>query len=621
MIQPLSPLAQAFAAYQLGDLRKAKQLGTEVSRREPNNLQALHLLSMVASVSGDRDGHVDLLRRILAIAPNHPPSLIALANVYRTEGNPGDGAKLAERAVVSAPNYASAYNTLGLCLQADGKHFEASERFRQAIRLNPNEATLFVNLGASLHHLGRWGDALASYQKAENLSPNIPEIYEGIAKIYGVQKRRSEAIKNFEKALSITPNSTTRMLQLADARAMVGETEESLRLVLRALEADPTSAEAHYLHGLRLQEQGKFEEARAAFERSLGLEADQGGAYFGLVTNQRVTERDRPVIDTMQSLINANELPADQLVLLHTALGKAHDDIGEYEKAIQHIDEANRLESSKAGGSRFDPREFGGYTQRIIAEFSAEFFRVRKDWSLDSNLPIFIVGLPRSGTTLTEGILSSHPDVEASGEQVFWTEADRNASVVLLGEEKELSLDLGRSYLETLRRFGPMARFVIDKRPDNFLFVGLIHVLFPSAKIVHCTRDIMDNAASLYITPYRTRPAFTQTREGIVAYIEQYRLLMNHWAKVLPAGAVFNVSYEEMVSNQAAVTRELLNFCGLPWNEGCLRPEENRRSVATPSNWQARQSVYRSSVQRWRHYEPFLGPINHLNTQKSGRHL
>lgn len=612
MTEPPSPLAQAFAAYQSGDLEKAKRLGMEVSRREPNNLQALHLLSLVASASGDREGHVDLLNRILALAPNHPPSLVALANVRLTEGNPGEAAKLALRAIARDPNYAGAYNTLGLCLQSEGKHSEAVERFQQALLLNPNAAALHVNVGASLYQLGRWHDALAAYRQAESLSPNIPEIYDGLGRVYGAQKKRIEAISNFEKALSITPSSATRMLQLADAQAMVGETEASLTLVLGALQAEPGLAEAHYLHGLRLQEQGRYDEATAAFEKSLELKPDQGGAYLGLTTNRRLSERDQPLIGRMQSLADAKELPADQLVLLHTALGKAYDDVAEHEKAIANIDEANRLERLRAGASLFDPQDFRRYVARLMSTFSSEFFEARRDWSLDSDLPIFIVGLPRSGTTLAEGILSSHPDVEAAGEQVFWTEADRNESIALLGDHRERSLELGRAYLKALRKFGPDARFVTDKRPDNFLFLGLLHVLFPSARIVHCTRDPIDNAASLYMTPYRTRPAFAQTREGIVTYVEQYRLLMGHWARVLASGSVFDVRYEELVSDQEAVTRELLSFCGLPWNERCLRPEESRRSVATPSNWQARQSVYGSSVDRWKPYKPFLGPITDL---------
>jgi len=616
MSQPPTPLAEAFAAFQVGDLRTAKHLGTEVAQREPNNVQALHLLSMVASATSNHGRHLELLRRILAIAPNHSPSLTALANIYRTAGNPREAAKYAERAIAAAPNYASAYNALGLCRQQLGSHSEAVECFSQAIRLDPNAGPLFVNLGASLYALGRWEESLDAYRKAETLSPNVPEIYEGIAAVYGVQKKRFEAIENFEKALSMTPNSSRRMLQLADAKAMVGETEESLTLVLDALKEDPSSAEAHYLHGLRLQELGKFEEAREAFEQSLNLKPDHGGAFLGLVTNRKVTGQDQPAIETMEALIQANEPPPDQLVLIRTALGKVYDDLGDYENAIRHIDEANRLETSK---SSFDAQEFGKYVDRIIDEFSPEFFTKRKDWSLDSDLPIFIVGLPRSGTTLTEQILSSHPNVEAAGEQVFWTEADRNAGIVLLAKDRRQSRELGHAYLNTLRKFGPAARFVTDKRPDNFLFVGLLHALFPGAKIIHCARDVMDNAVSLYMTPYRTRPAFARTREGIVAYIVQYRAIRDHWARVLPPHALLNVSYEDMVANQEAVTRELLNFSGLPWNDNCLRPEENRRSVATPSNWQARQSVYRSSVQRWKHYEPYLGAINGLIEQKSGR--
>jgi tetratricopeptide (TPR) repeat protein len=607
---PPSPLALAFEAFQAADLQTAKDLASEVLQREPRNLRALNLLSIIALSMGDYRAHVHYLLRILAVAPNHAPTMITLANMRRAEGKLTEATELARRAIEIAPNYPNAYNTLGLCQQLLENYEQAAECFSYAIRLNPEIGALYINLGVALQYLGKWEEALATYRKAEELTPEIPEIYEAIAHICSHQKRRREAIRNFEKALSITPESPTRLLQLADAKAMGGETEESFALVLRALEVDPNLAEAHYMQGLRLQEQGDFEEAKAAFIRSIDLQPQQGGAYLGLVTNARVTEEHLPYIEAIRSLIRADRLPVNPMILLHTALGKAFDDLGDYEQAIKEVDEANRLELAKGNGvSQFDIEKFSTYVDSIIKRFPAEYFAAHQGLALDSELPIFIVGLPRSGTTLTEQILSSHPEVSAAGEQLFWTEVDTEEKIVALADNQERSRELGEAYLEKMRRREPNARFVTDKRPDNFLFVGYLHALFPNARFILCERDIKDNAVSLYLTPYRTRPPFTQTREGIVAYIEQYRRLMDHWRKVLPSGTLLEISYEETVGDQEAITSRILAFCDLPWNDTCLRPEENRRTVATPSNWQTRQAVYNGSVERWKRYEPWIGAL------------
>jgi hypothetical protein len=175
---------------------------------------------------------------------------------------------------------------------------------------------------------------------------------------------------------------------------------------------------------------------------------------------------------------------------------------------------------------------------------------------------------------------------------------------------------IAESYLDVLRRFGPEARHVTDKRPENFRFMGFVHKLLPNARFIHCRRNLLDNGASLYMTPFRVRSPFAHTREDVVFYVEQYLRLMDHWRTVVPDGQVLDLEYEELVTNLEGTARRIVAFCGLEWSDACLHPERNRRTVTTPSNWQTRQAVYGSSVGRWKRYEPWLGPLRALSTDR-----
>ncbi len=610
MSQPNPALAEAYAAYRTGQLPRARQLGLELLSLQPNRVEVLHLLAMVAHGMGDMPLHVEYLHRLLAVAPNHAPSLNALANILRVRGRVEEAIDAAKHAIEAEPQYASAYNTLGLCYGQIGDYESAVDSFQNAIRLQPKVGPIHVNLAESLQQLGRLSEALGAYQQALELMPNSAEVFEGMGRVFSTLKKRPKAVECLERALELTPDSVKRILQVADAKAMYGQTAESLALVERALTIDPNSAPAHFFFGLRMQDVGEFEAAGTAFLKSIEIDPNQGEAYLGLATNARLTAGDSGLVGQIQRLIEANSVSDRDFVLLHTALGKAFDDLGAYEKAIGHIDEANRIETM--GRNPFDQKEFERFVDRIIGLFTPAFFEERTSWVLDSELPLLIIGLPRSGTTLTEQILSSHPEVAAAGEQQFWSDADANESIIALGSNKHKSQELAVEYERLLRGFGPEARFVTDKRPDNFLFVGLIHALFANARFIHCRRELVHNALSLYMTPYRTRPPFAHSREDIVFYVHQYQRLMRHWTALLPKDRILDVDYETLVTDRVATTKLMLDFCGLDWDEACLRPEHNKRSVATPSNWQSRQAVYATSIERWRRYEPWLGALKSL---------
>jgi len=230
-----------------------------------------------------------------------------------------------------------------------------------------------------------------------------------------------------------------------------------------------------------------------------------------------------------------------------------------------------------------------------------------------SETPVLIVGMMRSGTTLVEQILSSHPEIGAGGELTFWGDAAAKLDHLAADRTDDSSWQkLSSEYLALLGRFAPDAIRVTDKMPHNFLWLGLIHTVFPAARIVHCRRNPIDTCLSIYFTHFGVAKDFAYDRKNIVSFYEQYDRLMAHWREVLPKDRLIEVNYEELVADRESVARKLISFCGVDWNDACLRHEKNERAVTTASMWQARQPIYTSSVERWRRYEPWLGEFNRL---------
>jgi hypothetical protein len=297
--------------------------------------------------------------------------------------------------------------------------------------------------------------------------------------------------------------------------------------------------------------------------------------------------------------------------MLHFALGKAYDDLGEAEPAIRHFDHANALERRKVN---FDRVALSEAIDRTIETFTPELMARGAPSPIHDERPALILGMPRSGTTLVEQIVSSHSSVAAGGELNFWTDqAAKTASF-------DFASRLGADYLTLLGRIGPDSARVTDKNPFNFLHLGLIHLALPGARFIHCRRDPIDTCLSIYFTRFATPQAYAYDRSDLVFYYRHYERLMAHWRTLLPADRLLEIDYESLIADRESLTRRMIAFCGLPWDDKCLEPESNPRRVMTASVWQARQPVYPTSVERWRRYEPWLGELQQLRTVSDDRH-
>ena len=335
--------------------------------------------------------------------------------------------------------------------------------------------------------------------------------------------------------------------------------------------------------------------------------ADPCISYFGLSGCRKFTQADNSLIQEMQAAYDDSRILGASRATLGFALGKIFDDLADYGTAIRYFDQGNLLEDARHPYNRDN---FTAGIDRLIGAFPG---KEKMPVVSDSELPVLIVGMPRSGITLGEQILANHPDIAAGGELSFWY---RKSHMIAEGKARKPEPSAAAAAIaDYLLLLGDMARGAIratDKLPYNFLSLGLVCNLFPKARIVHCRRNPLDTALSIYFSRFSRSNEFAYSRNNIVHYYRQYQRLMAHWRKVLPPGQILDIDFEQLVTDPEAGSRRLVAFCGLGWDSACLDFYKSNRPVVTLSAWQARQPIYRTSIERWRHYEPWLGALADL---------
>jgi len=546
----------------------------------------------------------------LKLPPRPVASLLALATRNLREGRPAEAVAPLSEAARLQPNNHIIQHDLGLACLEIGRIPEAIAAFRQAIASKPRYADAHFRLGIALEKRGDQGQALRAYDRATELLPSFTEAWFRAGALVYTMGHRQEAIGCFRRAAATGPK--TSFGRLGAARALLTEDRdaEAERVLRQTLALDPANAMACDLLGNLLAEHGRFDEARDYLARAVDLAPLMAGSYYDLVRCRPVTADDGVLLARMEAALATPGLDAAQRLRVHLALGKAADDLGDYARAMQHFDAADAV---RRGAGSFDSAEFDRQIERLIDRSTLELAARMADWGSADATPVLILGMPRSGTTLVEQIISSHPEVAAGGELNFWNERGAVWHQAGAGETGAAFLGTASAdYLDILRSIGQQATRVTDKMPFNFLWAGLIHLAFPRATIIHCRRAAIDTVLSIHQTHFQPGLAFPTGGPELVAYYRSYRRLTDHWRRVLPADRFVEVDYEGLTGDPEPSIRRIIAACGLAWNDACLTPERNPRAVRTPSKWQTRQKIYRHSVERWRRYEPFLGSLADL---------
>ena len=496
--------------------------------------------------------------------------------------------RLAHGYVTRRPLDTAAHNELGLLYLHAGRTAEAIPPLRRAVQLAPKEARHHYNLGCALELLGYKGDAITRFRQTVRLAPRDPHALERLGNLLLVFDQRAEATELFRRAAAAAPDTLAGRLNHAKVLVEEARPAEAEAFLRQTIALHPAATEAHRFLATILREQGFFDEAILLLEQATEGDATQAAnAYSELAHSKRITADDQPMLDQMRALLRQPTLPEKYRIPVHFGLCKAFNDLGQYEEAMQEADAANRLARQ---GTAFDRAHFGASTGRLIATFTRDAFANRPLPGSQSETPIFILGMPRSGTTLVEQIVSSHPQVGAGGELTFW-----NHEAAAFGRQGEAGLNnaylaqVASKYEAVLHHIAPDARRVTDKAPGNFLWIGMIHLTFPRARFVHCRRHPVDTCLSNYFTNFAALLPFTHDKGDLAFYYRWYERLMAHWRAALPPGVLLDVDYEELVANPESITRGLIDFIGLKWDDACLRPEDNRNAVRTASMWQARQ--------------------------------
>lgn len=560
--------------------------------------------------------HAELESRARSLVERYPDSGFVwkiLGVTLQTQGK--DSLSALRKAAELLPDDAEAHYNLGNTLLMLGRPDEAVASYRRALQIRPDDAEAHYNLANTLLMLGRPDEAEAGYRRALQIKPGNVLAYYNLGNILHERGRLAEAEASYRRALQIKPDSADIHTNLGNILQDMDRLDEAEASFRQALQIKPDHAEAHSNLGKLLLDRGRLDEAEASFQRALQIRPDYLIVRLSLALARKAKADD----ENLAALIAAEQaarssatpLPAEEAVLLHFALGKSYDDIGAHEKAFPHFLEGNRL---KRAALKYEPNQAARHFASIMQNFDkAALDRLRG--GDPSHLPIFILGMPRSGTTLVEQIVSSCPGVHGAGElSDLKMVTQRNIEGIAFPDNLHL-LDQARlaawgaEYVAGLQLRASVASRVIDKMPANFLTVGLIHLMLPNAKIIHVNRNPADTCLSCFTQLFKDGQEFSYDLAELGRYYVDYARLMEHWRKVLPEGAFLDVQYEDIVADQEAQSRRIIEYCGLEWNDACIDFHRNKRPVKTASMAQVRQPMYKSSVERWRSYEKFLGPL------------
>jgi len=502
---------------------------------------------------------------------------------------------------------------LGEAYRRDRQFDKAMETFSKAIEIMPEFLMGHLGIANTLRDQGKHKEAISKFRLALAINSTFAPAYHYLGLTFADMDRQKEAIPLLRKALALRPGYLEAQLSLANVMEMDGQSDEALAIYRTLLKKMPNHIGIHNNVGNILKNKGEIDESIVHFEKAMELDPDNVSAYYNLSRARQDPESED--LDRLEKMVVDPRLNNEQHCSLHFTLGKIYDDLGDYEKAFNHFKTGNELDTRD---KPFDPRQFAFVVERLIATFNQEFFAGRKGFGSESTLPVFILGMPRSGTTLVEQTLASHPRIFGAGElnnigQIINSLPQRQGKLAGYPECATLidaisACQLGEEYVSYLRSVGGDAERVTDKMPGNFINLGFIATMLTRARIIHCQRHPLDTCLSNFFQHFAQVMPFSRNLTFLGNYYRGYHRIMQHWHKVLPL-KIFDVSYEDMVTDHEGMTRKILDFIGLEWDDACLEFQKTKRSVKTASNWQVRQPVYTSSVERWKNYDLFIGPL------------
>jgi tetratricopeptide (TPR) repeat protein len=492
-----------------------------------------------------------------------------------------------------------------------GKIDQAIAAYAKVLSTNPKHFNACHLLGVALHHAGRSKEAAAVIAQAIQLNGNVPDAHYNLAAVHLRLGRPDLALHSVERALALRADYPEAWLTRGVSQLKLGKLDQAEASFTKALAQRPGFAQAHNNLGSLKENKGEFGAAIANWQRAIDAKPDYAEAYRNLAQH-KVSALRPSDLKQMEALAGAGTLAPKDLAFINFALFEARHAAKQHDAAFAHLNRANELMHAQVP---FKVEAERSMVESVRAAFSKEVINEGARRGSQSDKPIFIIGMPRSGTSLVEQIIASHPQVTGAGELIYMAEVARpfmpKADSLPVWQWGDAGIDLEQladTYLAHLDRIAPEARHVTDKMPSNFYFAGLIGMILPRAKIMHVTRHPMATGFACYRRRFDVGHGFSYDLQSIGQFYGLYRSLMAHWHAVMP-GQILDVSYEALVSDPEPAVRTMLAHCELDWDDACLRFHENRRTVKTASAMQVRQPIYTSSVESWKQYAAHLQPL------------
>ena len=598
-----------------GNLQGALQVLLPLAKAQPGWAPPSYEVGVALGIAGRRKEAVEWLRRAVQLKADIGDAWRLIADHLLALGDPsGADAAYANYLIVSTrdPRLAAPATAL-----LNNRVMEAEELLRAHLTQNPTDVVAIRMQADVAVRLRRSAIAEQMLAYCLELAPDYTAARHDYALVLHRLNKHAESIAQVDQLLDAEPKNPSYLNLKAAALTRLGDHAQASDVYQAILAGYPDNANVWISLGHTLRTTGRRDDAIAAYRRAIGLAPGLGEAWWALANIKTLRFSDDDVTAMRKQVARADINDLDR-VQLRFALGKAHEDAAEYAESFRQYAEGNRLRRTTSG---YDAGTITGLVQRSHATFTREFFAERTGWGAAAPDPVFVIGLPRSGSTLVEQILASHPAVEGTMEllnvvALAWslTASRKDAAIkaypdllATLGADEFRAL--GERYLEETRVYRKTAAsFFIDKLPNNWEHVGLIHLMLPNAKIIDVRRDAMGCCFSCFKQHFASGQDFACDLRDLGRYYRDYVDLMAHFDAVLP-GRIHRVDYAALVEDTETVVRGLLDYCGLPFEAACLRFYENERAVRTPSSEQVRSPIYRDALDQWRHYEPWLGPL------------
>lgn len=606
-INPLEPMIWSNwgnALREMGRLDDSAAKCRKAIELAPDNSEALNNLANALRDQAHFEEAIALYRK----ATNEKPDYFEAhgnLSIALLDNNQVDEALVAARyAVAFNKGFAQGYSCLSKAACRAGKYDQAQRAAQHAVYLDPDNVEAYLDLSDVLLRLDQFEDSEAALQEALKREPSSTRFYLKLSEIREYTNNFKEAHEAVDNALKLSPEMPAAWLRKALIYYVAGDLDSALNMMAEVLKRAPEWIVAMQYKAEMLVSVNKNEEASVTLRKVLDQNKELPGAYSTLTSLKKFTSEDDPDFQNMKALEpKVGEMALEQAAVYHYAMSDAYEHMGNYKKSFEHLKLANDTKRQFVPYLNWKDIDFHDVMR---GKYTPEFIQRFEGLGSDSDVPIFIVGMPRSGTTLTEQILSSHPDVFGAGELPELGKVHKISTNEGINDAKIL----GDEYVRRIRTRDKSgaAKHITDKMPANYMYIGFMACILPKAKIIHCRRNPVDTCLSCYKQNFARGQYWSYNLEEMAGAYERYASLMAYWREVLP-GRFMEIDYEETVSNFEDSARKLIDFAGLEWDEACLKPHKQKRSVLTASKAQVTKPVYQTSVDKWKRYEKELQPL------------